>query len=242
MHRPPFFAILTLLLLGCAAGVALAIALAASWWWAAGACAGLAIVWLAWGPDEWWTGEAPARATPARASTARAVPAARPVTVTVDDDGAAWVASARRERTPTVANVLAGDYQPQCAALRNDGVQCRNSARGGSKYCSSHFGYQPRTAEGVVRQTDTVSKVARRDTVTSFAGDEVADTRRGAQCQALTAGDLQCKNTVRPGSQFCVTHAGYRSPTPEAVVRGRDSKPRWDKAPDTLPSTRKSTS
>ena len=136
------------------------------------------------------------------------------------------------------------EYRPQCSALRNDGVQCRNSARGGSKYCASHFGYQPRTAEGVVRLTDTASKVARRDTATSFAGDNVRATGRGAQCQALTAaggGRAQCKNTGRPGSQFCGAHQGYRSPTPERVVKGRDSAPRVRGAPDTTPSVRRRT-
>ncbi len=35
-------------------------------------------------------------------------------------------------------------YQAQCAALTEDGAQCRNSSRIGSKYCASHFGYQPK--------------------------------------------------------------------------------------------------
>ncbi len=154
-------------------------------------------------------------------------------------------ASAASDATNGLAKgAAAGDYRPQCSALRNDGVQCRNSARGGSKYCASHFGHQPRTAEGVVRLTDTTSKVARVDTATSFAGDKTALTGRGAQCQALTAsggGRAQCKNTVRPGSQFCVAHQGYRSPTPQKVVRGRDSAPRVRGAPDTLPSVRRRT-
>lgn len=34
-------------------------------------------------------------------------------------------------------------YRPQCSALTADGAQCRNSAREHSKYCISHFGYQP---------------------------------------------------------------------------------------------------
>lgn len=141
--------------------------------------------------------------------------------------------------TPATADEA---YRPQCVALRNDGIQCRNSSRTGSKYCSSHFGYQPRTPEGVVRLTDTMSKVARIDTPTSFAGDATAATTQGAQCQALTAtgrGTKQCKNTVRPGSQFCVTHQGYRSPTPQRVVRGRDSQPRVRGAPDTRPAVRR---
>lgn len=34
-------------------------------------------------------------------------------------------------------------YRPQCVALTDEGHQCRNSARAASKYCASHFGYQP---------------------------------------------------------------------------------------------------
>src|ERR1041385_4387414 len=42
-----------------------------------------------------------------------------------------------------MAATAKADYQPQCAALTADGKQCRNSARGASKYCASHKGYQP---------------------------------------------------------------------------------------------------
>ena len=42
-------------------------------------------------------------------------------------------------------------YRPQCSAVTADGAQCRNSARGGSKYCGSHFGYQPKTAKGLAK-------------------------------------------------------------------------------------------
>ncbi len=41
--------------------------------------------------------------------------------------------------TPTIEAA----YRPQCSAITADGAQCRNSAREASKYCSSHFGYQP---------------------------------------------------------------------------------------------------
>jgi len=51
-------------------------------------------------------------------------------------------------------------YRPQCAALTEDGLQCRNSAREGSKYCGSHFGYQPPVmAKATVDETDTVARV-----------------------------------------------------------------------------------
>ena len=47
--------------------------------------------------------------------------------------------------TPAAAEA---GYRPQCSALTADGKQCRNSAREGSKYCGSHFGYQPKTLKG----------------------------------------------------------------------------------------------
>ncbi|MCA1818870.1 MAG: hypothetical protein LC620_02260, partial [Halobacteriales archaeon] len=51
-------------------------------------------------------------------------------------------------------------YRPQCSALTDDGHQCRNSARGGSKYCSSHFGYQPPAiAKAEAVREDTLPRV-----------------------------------------------------------------------------------
>lgn len=52
------------------------------------------------------------------------------------------------------ADVADTDYQPQCSALTEDGAQCRNSARHGSKYCSSHKGYQPPTAKGLAQRIE----------------------------------------------------------------------------------------
>lgn len=46
------------------------------------------------------------------------------------------------------------DYRPQCSALTEDGAQCRNSARHGSRYCISHFGYQPPTAKGLAQRIE----------------------------------------------------------------------------------------
>jgi hypothetical protein len=45
-------------------------------------------------------------------------------------------------------------YRPQCSALTEDGAQCRNSAREGSKYCGSHFGYQPKTLKGSAQKIE----------------------------------------------------------------------------------------
>jgi hypothetical protein len=52
-------------------------------------------------------------------------------------------------------------YRPQCAAITEEGSQCRNSAREGSKYCGSHFGYQPPVlAKSTVDRKDTRARVA----------------------------------------------------------------------------------
>lgn len=50
--------------------------------------------------------------------------------------------------------------RPQCAALTDEGRQCRNSARADSKYCASHFGYQPPAmAKAEAARKDTRGRV-----------------------------------------------------------------------------------
>lgn len=50
--------------------------------------------------------------------------------------------------------------RPQCAALTEDDMQCRNSARADSKYCASHFGYQPPViSKATVSASDTRARV-----------------------------------------------------------------------------------
>lgn len=241
MQRQPFRITLIVLALAAVAGLAVGFASGNGVSFVvAGVAAFLLVLHAAYGPDE--------AATPARRATRATTPprpaprtattrAARPAPATAPTPKPTPLSAPAPTATPVAE--AANGYRPQCVALTAAGVQCRSSARGGSRYCSSHFGYQPRTPEGVVRTTDTESKVARRDTVTSFAGDATAVTTRGAQCQALTAGDLQCKNTVRAGSQFCVRHRGYRSPTPGAFVASRDTAPRVRGAPNTTPSVRR---
>jgi hypothetical protein len=68
------------------------------------------------------------------------------------------------------------DYQPQCAALTEDGSQCRNSARGTSRYCSSHKGYQPPTAKGLAKRIEGEDWDA-DDKVTDRQSVGAADTR-----------------------------------------------------------------
>ena len=63
-------------------------------------------------------------------------------------------------------------YRPQCSAITEDGKQCRNSAREGSKYCGSHFGYQPPgLAKATVDRKDTLARVKK-------APDTKPSTRR----------------------------------------------------------------
>lgn len=58
--------------------------------------------------------------------------------------------------TPKVEHSL----RPQCSALTEDGKQCRNSARHESKYCASHFGYQPpQIAKAEANRKDTQARV-----------------------------------------------------------------------------------
>ncbi|MEK6976332.1 MAG: hypothetical protein AABY18_08330 [Candidatus Thermoplasmatota archaeon] len=58
--------------------------------------------------------------------------------------------------TPEIEHSL----RPQCAALTEDDKQCRNSARADSKYCASHFGYQPPViSKATVSRTDTRARV-----------------------------------------------------------------------------------
>lgn len=58
--------------------------------------------------------------------------------------------------TPAIEHHL----RPQCSALTEDDKQCRNSARADSKYCASHFGYQPPViSKAEVSRTDTRARV-----------------------------------------------------------------------------------
>ena len=130
------------------------------------------------------------------------------------------------------------EYQPQCSALTEEGAQCRNSARGGSKYCSSHYGYQPRTVQGIHQSRDTEPRFdSSRDTLPGGGWDP--SHQGGAQCSAITAEGAQCRNPVVAGSPHCGSHQGYSEPSAAQIVGSVDTKPRWSKAKDTKPSTRK---
>jgi len=90
-------------------------------------------------------------------------------------------ASAPAARDAPKASLKAADtsdagYRPQCAALTEDGSQCRNSARGTSRYCSSHKGYQPPTAKGLAKRIEGDAYDA-DDSLTDRASVAAADTK-----------------------------------------------------------------
>lgn len=85
-------------------------------------------------------------------------------------------AKAKAPKGKGKTDVSDDEYQPQCAAITEDGQQCRNSARGVSRYCSSHKGYQPPTAKGLAQRIegeswDPTDKLTDRQSVAT------ADTR-----------------------------------------------------------------
>ncbi len=67
-------------------------------------------------------------------------------------------------------------YRPQCSALTDDGKQCRNSAREGSKYCGSHIGYQPSASKGLAKRIEGESW-SPKDKLTNKQSAKNADTR-----------------------------------------------------------------
>jgi len=142
------------------------------------------------------------------------------------------------EPEPAAPAPAAQEYQPQCSGLTEEGLQCRNSARAGSKYCSSHFGYQPRTVQGIHESRDTTPRFeSSRDTTPGAGWDP--SLQASAQCTAVTKGGLQCQNPVVSGSPYCGSHQSYTEPTHSEIVGSVDTKPRWSQAKDTKPSTRK---
>lgn len=81
-------------------------------------------------------------------------------------------------------------YRPQCSALTEDGKQCRNSARAGSKYCGSHFGYQPRTLKGSAQRIEGEAWSDDDDRTDS-------ETVREADTKARVEGAKDTKPSVR---------------------------------------------
>jgi hypothetical protein len=85
-------------------------------------------------------------------------------------------AKAKASKGKGKTDVAVDEYQPQCAAITEDGQQCRNSARGVSRYCSSHKGYQPPTAKGLAKRIEGESWDP-KDKLTDRQSVATADTR-----------------------------------------------------------------
>jgi hypothetical protein len=92
----------------------------------------------------------------------------------------------------TPAKAPASDYQPQCAALTEDGSQCRNSARGTSKYCASHKGYQPPTAKGLAKRIE---------------GDDWSDEDKTTDRQSVKRADTKPAVSKAPDTRIKVRKA-----------------------------------
>ncbi|MFA5943991.1 MAG: hypothetical protein WC876_05950 [Candidatus Thermoplasmatota archaeon] len=93
--------------------------------------------------------------------------------------------------TPRIEAAL----RPQCSALTNDGAQCRNSSREASKYCASHFGYQPPTAKGLAKRIEGDAWKA-RDRVSDKSSVKGADTRPAVRSAPDTKVAVRRKSTA----------------------------------------------
>ncbi len=158
---------------------------------------------------------------------------------TVVEESVEYVPRRRRvvEELPVDVPERAGSesatYQPQCVAVTRSGLQCRNSAKGGSELCGSHQDYTPASLADL---TDTEPAVAGAEDTKAGGGKKHAVGGKQAQCGAYTKDGLQCRNSSRKGSKYCVTHKGYRAPTRAQLEARLDTKPRWAQAPDTMPT------
>ena len=81
-------------------------------------------------------------------------------------------------------------YRPQCSAVTADGAQCRNSAREASKYCGSHFGYQPSTTKGLAKRIEG-------DDWSADDGQTDSATVRESDTKARVKGAPDTKPSVR---------------------------------------------
>ncbi|MHB8633620.1 MAG: hypothetical protein ACYDBQ_06605 [Thermoplasmatota archaeon] len=95
---------------------------------------------------------------------AHGIPCARPGGYHVGVNPKSGLPFLKRGDTPDGERLLpevVRSLRPQCRALTDEGLQCRNSARHSSQYCASHFGYQPPVmAKAQARREDTLPRVA----------------------------------------------------------------------------------
>lgn len=123
-------------------------------------------------------------------------------------------------------------FQPQCAALTRDGLQCRNSSKTGTRYCGSHQAYE---AQSLSSLADTKPRVAGAEDTLPGRGSDRTTNSRQAQCGAYTRDGLQCRNSSRRTSKYCAAHKGYRAPSRSQLEARLDTTPRHARAADTKP-------
>lgn len=122
----------------------------------------------------------------------------------------------------------ADGYQPQCAALTADGKQCRNSARGTSKYCASHKGYQPPALKGLAQRVEGDSWSA-TDKRTDSQSKRIADTRPKVRKAEDTPLSVRSKaKAAKPARKAPARKAPapVRRPQLEQVTRSAVATPR----------------
>lgn len=110
------------------------------------------------------------------------------------------------------------EYQPQCSALTADGAQCRNSARGDSRYCISHFGYQPPTTKGLAQRIEGDAWDP-DDHVTDHQSVRSKDTRPAVR----KAPDTRLR-TRKPARKAPARKAAARRPARKAVRKASKKK------------------
>jgi hypothetical protein len=98
---------------------------------------------------------------------------------------------------PAAPKTAGSDYQPQCAALTEDGSQCRNSARGKSRYCASHKGYQPPTAKGLAKRIE---------------GEDWSDEDKTTDRQSVSGADTKPAVGKAPDTRMKVRKAAKKAP------------------------------
>jgi hypothetical protein len=117
------------------------------------------------------------------------------------------------------------DYQPQCGALTADGKQCRNSARGTSKYCASHKGYQPPALKGLAKRIEGDSWSA-TDKRTDRQSKAIADTRPAVGKAADTGLAVRGKGKSKPVAKATAKPPARKAPATTSQLPPPRAAPR----------------
>ena len=117
------------------------------------------------------------------------------------------------------------EYKPQCAALTSDGKQCRNSARGASKYCAPHKGYQPPAMKGLAQRVEGDSwsatdkrpdRQSRREADTAPAVARAKDTPLAVRGKGKRKGKAAAKPAGRQVTRSATTTPRRVTAKPES--------------------------